>query len=145
MLPSPMTKRDVACILIVNERNEILMQKKDVLFPSWPGCWSLFGGGLDEKEDPKDAISRETKEELGLELKDILPCKVSPYKEEGKNGRMGNMHVFTTTIPSTKIAQISIGEGAGFAWLAEEEFEFYKSKVIPQDFKIIIDYYNNSE
>ena len=33
-----------------------------------PNQWSIFGGGINKREDPKDAAVRELKEELNLKL-----------------------------------------------------------------------------
>jgi 8-oxo-dGTP diphosphatase len=38
-----------------------------------PGCWSLFGGGLEPGEDPYQAIMRELHEELNVIVTDCDP------------------------------------------------------------------------
>ena len=36
-----------------------------------PNCWSLIGGGVEEGEEPIEALKREAKEEIGVKLYDI--------------------------------------------------------------------------
>lgn len=36
-----------------------------------PNCWSLIGGGIEEGEEPIEALEREVKEEIGIELYNI--------------------------------------------------------------------------
>ena len=38
----------------------------------WPGGWTLPGGGVDHGEDPRDTVVRETFEETGQHLADVV-------------------------------------------------------------------------
>ena len=35
-----------------------------------PNCWALIGGGIEKGEEPIEALKREVKEEIGIELSD---------------------------------------------------------------------------
>ena len=70
-----MAYRQVAAVILYNERNEILLQKKDLTFPRWPGCWCMFGGGVEGNEDPETALKREIKEERDYDLGEITLLK----------------------------------------------------------------------
>lgn len=52
-------------LLLVNGRY-VLQLRDDKPGISSPGMWSLFGGRVEEGEEPREAIIREVDEELGL-------------------------------------------------------------------------------
>lgn len=53
---------------IRNSKGEFLMQKRSMNKKFFPGKWSVTGGGADAGETTLDALIRETKEEIGVEL-----------------------------------------------------------------------------
>lgn len=55
-----------ACVL--NSRNELLIQRRQMSKDRYPGCWDLSAGGfvLSGEESP-DALQRELREEIGLQ------------------------------------------------------------------------------
>ena len=55
-------------ILIKNSKGEYLIQKRSDLKKSLPGIWNLTCGMVDAGEEEIDAIVREIKEELGIEV-----------------------------------------------------------------------------
>ena len=54
-------------LIIKNERNQILLQRRQGT-KLWPGFLALPAGHIDEGENAYDAIIREAKEELGIEI-----------------------------------------------------------------------------
>ena len=60
-------------IIIKNEKGEILLQRRQGS-KLWPGFLALPAGHLDGKENAYEALIREAKEELDIEIKeeDIL-------------------------------------------------------------------------
>ncbi len=58
----------VAAILVLDD-GRYLMQLRDDLPNIWyPGFWGLFGGGVNDGEDRMQALKRELREELNLEI-----------------------------------------------------------------------------
>lgn len=53
---------------ILNHKGEILLQRRALTKKKKPGIWSKTGGHVDAGETVIDAIKREIKEEIGLEL-----------------------------------------------------------------------------
>lgn len=53
---------------IRNSKGKFLMQKRSMNKRFFPGKWSVTGGGADAGETTLDALIRETKEEIGVEL-----------------------------------------------------------------------------
>jgi len=62
----------IAAIILENENGEFLFYLRDdkpgIPFPKH---WDLIGGHLEEGETPEEALVREVKEELDIELKDF--------------------------------------------------------------------------
>jgi 8-oxo-dGTP pyrophosphatase MutT (NUDIX family) len=59
----------VLAILTVSD-GYVLQLRDNLPTIASPGCWGLFGGGIDEGEDPAAAIRRDIREELGLDITD---------------------------------------------------------------------------
>ena len=58
----------VALAILTVRRGYVLQHRDDRPTLPWPGHWSLFGGGIEPGERPADAIRREIREELKLEV-----------------------------------------------------------------------------
>lgn len=54
-------------LIIKNENNEILLQRRQGT-KLWPGFLALPAGHIDEGENAYDAVVREAKEELGIDI-----------------------------------------------------------------------------
>jgi 8-oxo-dGTP diphosphatase len=61
----------IAAIILENDKGEFLLylrdNKPDIPFPDH---WDLIGGHVEEGETPEEALIREVKEELDIDLKD---------------------------------------------------------------------------
>jgi 8-oxo-dGTP pyrophosphatase MutT (NUDIX family) len=68
----PLEAQNAAAALIVVEGGRYLMQLRDNR-PDiyYPGYWGLFGGALDIDEEPLDALRRELREELSLNVGEV--------------------------------------------------------------------------
>ena len=62
-----MRKRLIALLALVNEKNEVLISlrknKKE-----YDGCWEYPGGKVEKDETLEQAVIREIKEEINLEI-----------------------------------------------------------------------------
>lgn len=68
-----MKHRVIAVGLIHNDRGEILICKKPENLGVFAGQWALPGGGVEEGEKMGEALRREMREEVGLEISKIKP------------------------------------------------------------------------
>ncbi|HAE45670.1 MAG TPA: NUDIX hydrolase [Lachnospiraceae bacterium] len=56
-------------VCLMNKRGEMLIQQRSDRVSRWPGLWDLtIGGHVLAGEEPRHAVTREMREELGLEL-----------------------------------------------------------------------------
>lgn len=58
----------VVGVVIINNNNEILLQKRSRFKRANPSKWGICGGKVDLGETPRDAGIRETLEEIGISL-----------------------------------------------------------------------------
>jgi 8-oxo-dGTP diphosphatase len=63
--------KEIAAIIFENDKGEFLLylrdNKPDIPFP---GYWDLIGGHVEAGESPEEALIREVKEELNIDLKE---------------------------------------------------------------------------
>ena len=67
-------------VLIFNSNKKILM----VRLTYYPNTWTFPGGGVNKKENTKDAALRECKEEVGIELSFVDLITTLDFKHEYK-------------------------------------------------------------
>lgn len=63
--------KEIAAIIFENEKGELLLYLRDnkTSIP-FPDHWDLIGGHVEEGETPEQALVREVKEELDIDLKE---------------------------------------------------------------------------
>ena len=61
--------RKCVCMMILNSNNEILVGRR-LDHPS--GYWQMPQGGIDENENPEEAVWREMMEEIGTNKADLF-------------------------------------------------------------------------
>lgn len=62
---------------ILNEKNQILLMKRSKNCKNQVGCWTVPGGKVEYFETVEDAIKREVKEELGVDIEVIQLLSVT--------------------------------------------------------------------
>lgn len=108
-----MKKRDVATILLYNDKKEILFQHRDDDAERLPGYRAFFGGWIDEGETPEQAVIRETKEELDYDL--INPSLLMSQEFEGIHHNWTKYVFMEEYDPSKKLTQ---HEGQDMKWMS---------------------------
>ncbi|HJP70919.1 MAG TPA: NUDIX domain-containing protein [Candidatus Limnocylindria bacterium] len=70
-MSSPLRLRDAARAVVLDPDGRILLVRFE--FPD-RHVWACPGGGLEPGESHEDALRRELREEVGLEVEDVGPC-----------------------------------------------------------------------
>lgn len=86
-------RRTVSC-WIMNEKGEILLQKRTATKRRNPNKWAKTGGQVDSGESADEAIYREVKEELGIEIPKEQIKVLEIYKSDEKNKRFAYNYLF---------------------------------------------------
>ncbi len=76
-------ERTIVSALIFSKDGKLLMGKKDPTKGGvYPDCWHIPGGGIDEGETLEQALQREIKEEVGIDVSPYNPVLI-PEKGSG--------------------------------------------------------------
>lgn len=129
----------IAAIILENDKGEFLLALRDN--KSWipfPNHWDLIGGHVEEGETPEEALIREFKEELGLDLKDY-----QFYKEfECFNGdAFENIKYIYSGRINIPIEEITLYEGQYARYFTKEEIPDVKFANIIKS--VVLDYIVN--
>jgi 8-oxo-dGTP diphosphatase len=131
--------REIAAIIFENEKGEFLLYLRDnkpgIPFPDH---WDLIGGHVEEGETPEQALVREVKEELGLELREYtfykrFACLTGDAYENIKYIYSGRINI--------PIEEITLYEGVRPAYFTREEIPNVKFANILKE--IVMDYIKN--
>lgn len=86
-------RRTVSC-WIMNEKGEVLLQKRTANKRRNPNKWAKTGGQVDSGETVEEAIFREVKEELGIEIPQSQIKVANIFKSDDKNKRFAYNFIF---------------------------------------------------
>lgn len=117
--------RDVSC-LILHDGDRILLQHRSDDALRFPGMHGMFGGGLEPGESPGKALSREAREELGLELWPGEPMGTHLFRLPDMTMRI-HAWVFDAKLSPSPVTpealRASQGEGQGLGFYAQDEVD----------------------
>lgn len=134
-----MYTRRVSLFVLRDNKGRILLQHRSKNAPTKPDFWAFFGGGIDRNETPEDAVRREAKEELQVELGKLKLFK--RYEFEQKMG-LYEKYVFTAPLTySIEELKKQQQEGQDLGLFSYEELKALK--ITDDDISIINDLFNN--
>jgi len=104
--------------IVFNEEGKFLTLHRTSTAPSNPDKWDFPGGDLDFGEDTIEGITREIKEEAGLEVKDLKPFDIESniYEDE----EFWVTIAYTAKVIVDKV--VLSFEHDEFKWVTPEEF-----------------------
>jgi 8-oxo-dGTP diphosphatase len=111
--------KKIAAIILENDRGEFLLALRDN--KSWipfPNHWDLIGGHVEEGETPEEALVREVKEELDIDIKEYaffkkIECLTGDAYENIK-------YIYTGKI-NLPLDEITLLEGERAQYFTREE------------------------
>jgi len=71
--------------IIINNRNEVLLLKRSSISRTEPSTWSRPGGQVEYGENAEEAVKREIKEELGIDIEVVRFLEMTQTIEDGKH------------------------------------------------------------
>jgi 8-oxo-dGTP diphosphatase len=131
----------IAAIILENDKGEFLLALRDN--KSWipfPNHWDLIGGHVEDGETPEEALVREIKEELDIDLKEY-----SFYKKfECLTGdAYANIKYIYTGKINIPIEEITLLEGERAQYFSGEEIQGLKFANIMKS--VVLDYIQHSD
>jgi 8-oxo-dGTP diphosphatase len=110
---------EIAAIILENDKGEFLLylrdNKPDIPFPDY---WDLIGGHVEEGETPEQALVREVKEELDIDLKEYTFYK--KYVCLTGDAYENTKYIYTGKI-NLPIEEITLLEGVRPQFFSKEE------------------------
>ena len=110
-----MAVRDVSLLILYTSAGHILLQHRTDDAFRLPGYWAFFGGGIEQGENPTEALTRELREELSYLVQNpklLLAQKVRD--EENDNTK----YVF---VEQYRDQSLILGEGQAMGWFSPDE------------------------
>lgn len=115
-------KRNIALIIPYDSEKRFLLQHRTSNAKFLPNYWAFFGGGIENNETPEDAARRETLEELGYKIKNLVLLLEQSFKIEGM---YGCRYIYTDAFHGNK-SELKLNEGQGLGWFNLQETEDLK-------------------
>ena len=105
---------EAVALIAVNKNGKFLLYQRDANpdIP-YPERWALLGGGVEEDETPEEAIEREIKEEIGINIAMYAKFKVYDW-----NGFI--QHVYFIVL-DLDLESTPCNEGQGLDYFTKEE------------------------
>jgi 8-oxo-dGTP diphosphatase len=132
--------KQIAAIILENDKGEFLLYLRDnkPTIP-FPDHWDLIGGHVEEGETPEQALVREVKEELDIDLKEYTfyrkyECLTGDAYENIKFIYTGRINI--------PIEEITLLEGVRPQYFTREEIPGVKFANILKS--IVMDYINDN-
>lgn len=131
--------KKIAAIILENDKRELLLYLRDnkpgIPFPNH---WDLIGGHLEDGETPGEALVREVKEELNIDLKEYTFYK--KYVCLTGDAYQNIKYIYTGKI-NLPIDEITLLEGVRPQYFSREEIPGVKFANILK--KIVMEYIND--
>ncbi len=101
-----MIKRKVATIVFYDDNSFIIQDRREI--SKWGEDYGFFGGAIEQNETPEQAITREIKEELNLEIKDFQLFKSDVKFTKELHGNV-ERNVFISKMPNQSDLHVTEG------------------------------------
>lgn len=117
--------RTIVVGLVWNKKNQLLLCKMPGNRGVFPDQWGLPGGGIEANETMTDALKRELKEELGIDIQKIKPAffKDGQYQKTFPDGSKKDVYMIFLLFHCEALQEeIRLNEEfSEFKWVKENE------------------------
>ena len=111
-------RREVAILVLYDKDGRMLLQKRTLDAPTFPGIWGFFGGGIEKGESPSEALKREIYEELEYEVRNPEFVFEHEYRHENPPRKLKRFVFIEAYDPERKLV---LHEGERMGWFSHEE------------------------
>ena len=128
--------KEIAAIILENDKGEFLLAlRDDKAWIPFPNHWDLIGGHVEDGETPEEALVREVKEELNIDIKEYTfykkyECLTGDAYENTKYIYSGKINI--------PIEEVTLLEGQRPQYFSKEEIPHVKFANIIKS--IVMDY-----
>ena len=118
---APLTAKDAAAAIILNEEHHVLLQLRDdkegIFFPHHWGC---FGGAIEPGEETGQSLLRELNEELGIafDLASLEKFITISFTFKANSTRAFDRYFFVVKTTTEAMRQVRLGEGHSFEFFS---------------------------
>jgi 8-oxo-dGTP diphosphatase len=114
----------IVCSGFIYHQGKTLVVERSLRESFLPGYYELPGGKVDFGEDPSDALKREFREEVNLDVEIVKPYKVFSYVSE--NGNRHSVEIVFLVRLISDPAQIRLSEDhSAYRWISEKDVQNY--------------------
>jgi 8-oxo-dGTP diphosphatase len=122
-------EKRTANLILVNSRNEVLLQlRDDIPTIPYPNTWCLPGGHIEGDETAEECLSREMREEMGIAMPGVSFFTEMRYPDE--------IEYFFVARMDVNVLDVDLKEGQAIAWFS---FEATRSLSIAHNDKAIVE------
>lgn len=125
--------------IILNNKNEVLLAQRDMTRDNAPGSWEIIYGRLHQGEDPKEAVVREVKEEVSLDVSVVQILSLKNFYRT-KND-LEHVAIVFLTKSNTNDVVMQKDEVMSYKWVelekAKEMIAEYDKFLIDETIKIV--------
>ena len=118
-----------SCVVVINDKGEVLFLKRIEETPTFPSMWGFPGGGSDKGEPKEECARREMYEETGLGANNLT------YIDEKRN-KNKSVYFFKCVDFSGQVDMINVQkEHTDFKWVNPNDLDNYD--IVPDSEPII--------
>lgn len=139
-----MLKAAGGCIVAKDTKRILLQQRSSK--SSYARHWGFWGGKVEEDENVSQALLRELREEIGLNIEEQV-TKIYPLDQYHSRDKKFSYYTFVIIVDKEFLPNLNI-ESGGYAWIDSEHFPkpmhpgtrdtLFKKKKLKQIKKIIL-------
>jgi 8-oxo-dGTP pyrophosphatase MutT (NUDIX family) len=124
--------------LIFTEDGRYLLQHRDgnpeIIFPHF---FCLFGGTVEESENPAEGLRRELWEELELEADRISYFSQVAFDAVFADGAIHQRYYFEVPVSIGVVDTLTLHEGAGMKLMTPEDITREMARIVPYDLAFV--------